>query len=53
VEFVGEAQTDEAATINVLNGSVQLVYISPESLLLNRRYRSMLITPTISKNLRL
>ena len=29
VEFVGEAQTDETATMNVLNGNVQLVYISP------------------------
>ena len=34
VEFVGEAQTDEDAIINVLNGDIQLVYISPESLLL-------------------
>jgi len=38
VEFVGEAQTDESAIINVLNGDIQLVYISPESLLLNRWY---------------
>jgi len=30
VEFVGEAQIDEAATMNVLNGSVQLVYIRPD-----------------------
>ena len=52
VEFVGEAQTDEAATMNVLNGNVQLVYISPESLLLNRRYLSMLITPTYQQKLK-
>ena len=52
VEFVGEAQTDEAATTNVLNGNVQLVYISPESLLLNRRYHSMLITPTYQQKLK-
>jgi len=38
VEFVGEAQTDETATMNVLNGDIQLVHISSESLLLNRRY---------------
>ena len=31
VEFVGEAQKDDAVCINVLNGDVQLVYISPES----------------------
>ena len=52
VEFVGEAQTDEIATMDVLNGNIQLVYISPESLLLNRRYRSMLITPTYQQRLK-
>lgn len=41
-EFVGEAQTNERAVEAVINGQVQLVYISPESLLQNRRYRSML-----------
>jgi len=49
VEFVGEAET---AIMDVLNGNVQLVYISPESLLLNRRYRNMLITPTYQQKLR-
>jgi len=38
--------------MNVLNGNVQLVYISPESLLLNRQYRSMLITPTYQQKLK-
>ena len=52
VEFVGEAQTDENATMDVLNGDVQLVYISPESLLLNRRYRNMLTTPTYQQKLK-
>ena len=42
VEFVGEAQEDEKAIEAVLNGKVQLVYISPENLLENRRYRNML-----------
>ena len=41
-EFVGDAQTNERALEAVLNGQVQLVYISPESLLNNHRYRSML-----------
>ena len=41
-EFVGGAQTDEQAVEAVINGQVQLVYISPESLLQNRRYRNML-----------
>jgi len=52
IEFIGEAQTDENATADVLNGDVQLVYISPESLLLNRRYRSMLATPTYQQKLK-
>ena len=41
VEFVGEAQKDDAVCIIVLNGNVQLVYISPESLLNNKRYWHM------------
>ena len=52
VEFVGGAQTDENTTADVLNGDVQLVYISPESLLLNWRYRSMLATPTYQQKLK-
>ena len=31
VQFVGNAQTDERVILSVLNGEVQLVYISPES----------------------
>ena len=42
VEFVGEAQEDEKVIEAVLNGKVQLVYLSPENLLENRRYRNML-----------
>ena len=38
VEFVGEAQKEKNATTVVLNGDIQLVYISPESLLLNCKY---------------
>ena len=34
-EFVGEAQEDEGAVVAVIKGYVQLVYISPESLLSN------------------
>ena len=41
-QFVGDAQKDEQATEAVINGLVQLVYISPESLLRNRRFRNML-----------
>ena len=42
MEFVDEAQEDKKAIEAVLNGKVQLVYISPENLLENRRYRNML-----------
>ena len=40
-EFVGSAQDDPVATTAVLNGTVQLVFISPENLLSNRKFRSM------------
>lgn len=33
VDFVGEAQTDNDVRSRVVNGDVQLVYISPESIL--------------------
>ena len=38
VEFVGEGQKDNAICANVLNGDIQLLYISPESLLNNKKY---------------
>ena len=40
-EFVSSAQDDPAATAAVLNGTVQLVFISPENLLNNRKFRGM------------
>ena len=43
VEFVGEAQNDESAIASVLNGEIQLVYISPESLLNSKKFRTMLL----------
>ena len=52
VEFVVEAQTNKAAIMDVLNSNVRLVYISPESLLLNQWYRNILITPTYQLKLR-
>lgn len=42
VEFVGQCQSDEAAVLSVIKGEIQLVYISPESLLCIRSYRAML-----------
>ena len=51
VEFVGEAQNDESAIAAVLNGEIQLVYISPESLLNNKRFRSMLLKDVFQEKL--
>ena len=48
-EFVGEAQIDNSAKDCVVKGQVQLVYISPENLLYNSRYRSMLSSPVYYK----
>ena len=52
VEFLGEAQEDDDAITRVLNGDIQLVYISPESLLLNRQYRGMLTTVPYQERLK-
>ena len=51
VEFVGEAQNDESAIAAVLNGEIQLVYISPESLLNNKRFRLMLLKDVFQEKL--
>ena len=40
-EFVGSAQDDPVATTAVLNGTIQLVFISPENLLNNRKFCTM------------
>ena len=42
VEFVGEAQCSEEAVQSVVKGEIQLVFISPESILNNKKYRNML-----------
>jgi len=52
VEFVGKVQKDEEAVLSVLNGRVQLVYISPESLLGNARFRAMMLSDLYQKRLR-
>ena len=50
-DFVGETQTDQIVIKRVLNGNIQLVYISPEALLLNPMYRSMLLTKPYKEHL--
>ena len=43
-ELVGEAQTNPVSRRRVLQGEVQIVLISPESLILNVKYRDMLMS---------
>lgn len=50
-EFVGKAQLDTAVVKKVLEGDLQLLYISPENLLNNKTYRSMLLSPHYIKNM--
>ncbi len=50
-DFVGEVQTDEDAEKRVLKGESQLVYISPENLINNPRYRNMLLRQVYKENL--
>ena len=50
-EYVGEGQRDPAVWRKVLNGEAQLVYISPENILCNSRYRSVLRTGAYKENL--
>ena len=50
-EFVGELQTDLHCMNAVKEGKVQLVYISPESLLLNPQWREMLLSKPYQENL--
>ena len=49
VEYVGEAQTDNHAVTAVMSGKVQLVYISPENILNNYRFRNMICTSEYQK----
>ena len=44
-ECVGELQQDIEAMTNVRKGLVQLLFISPESLLSNPQWREMLLLP--------
>ena len=50
-KFVGEAMTDKNVIKEVLEGRVQLLYITPESIILNRLYRNMLLSPVYKEKL--
>lgn len=49
-EFVGEAQTNKEAIQRVISGKVSLVFITPESIVENPRYRKMLLSPVYKSN---
>ena len=51
VEFVGSTQDDLTATMAVLNGTVQLVFISPENILNNIKFRAMFQKDVYQKKL--
>lgn len=50
VEYIGEGATPDNLD-DVLKGKVQLVYVSPESLLGNAKIRKMLLNSVYSQNL--
>ena len=50
-EFVGEDQHDDNAIKRVTKGDVQLLFISPESLITNPVYRNMLLSPIYKESL--
>ena len=43
-EFVGEAQVNPDAISKVLKGEVQLVFISPENIICNPKFRNMFLS---------
>lgn len=50
-EFLGECQVDYTAKTRVLNGEIQLVFVSPENIICNHRYRNMLLSPVYKERL--
>ena len=49
--FVGKDQTDEAIKSGVVAGDYSLVYMSPESMLTNLKYREMFRSTVYQENL--
>lgn len=50
-EYVGEAQQDMSVIKSVVDGDVQLVFISPENLICNRLFRNMLTSAKYREHL--
>ena len=42
-EFVGEAESDPAARDKILNSDEQLVFITPECIIINKTYRDIFL----------
>jgi len=51
VDFVGEMQEDEKALMAIYEGRCQVVYICPEKLIINLRWREMLRSKVYHHNL--
>ena len=50
-DYVGESQNDRLAMQRVISGEAQLVYISPEAIINNPKYRQMLSSPVYKEKL--
>ena len=50
-EFIGQLQQDVQSLSSVQKGQVQLLYVSPESILCNLQWRDMLLLPVYQRNL--
>ena len=50
-EFVGELQKDVDAIYAIKKGKIQLLFISPESVLRNSQWRDLLLSPVYQQNL--
>ena len=51
MDFVGELQHDLQSLHSVKEGKVQLLYVSPESILRNTQWREMLLSDIYKANL--
>ena len=52
VDFIGDAQWDEEVIWDAIGGKIQLLYISPESLINNKSFQDMLHSDVYKQNLK-
>ena len=50
-EFIGAAQTSVEKRDRVMRGEIQLVFVTPETIIGNARFRNMLLNPTYREKL--